>query len=90
MHFFKSSSMPRFWWAFPWSHARALHSAAVALKRYADRADRALFIQDAIIRDQSQEIATLRRRVSDLHDSIVAGRALIPDAEPIDELDDHA
>jgi len=56
---------PRLWWLLPWSHARAWHSALWALKDYADRADRALDLQTAVIEDQSKEIQTLRRRIED-------------------------
>jgi len=86
----RPGSMPRFWYLNPWATARYLHSAAVALKAYADRVDRALDLQARVISDQSAEIVRLRRRVTDLHDSIVAGRAIISDAEPFEELDDHA
>ena len=79
--------MPRFWWIVPWSHARNLHSAACALNAYVDRMERVDDLQRRIIDDQSAEIVRLRRRVADLHESIVAGRAIIPDAQPFD---DHA
>ena len=86
----RPDSMPRLWWLNPWAAARYLHAAAVALKAYADRADRALDLQARVITDQSAEIVRLRRRVTDLHDAIVAGRAIVPDAQPFEELDDHA
>ena len=38
----RPSAMPRLWWLNPWAAAKYLHSAATALKAYADRADRAL------------------------------------------------
>jgi hypothetical protein len=55
--------MPRLWWLNPWASAKYLHSAATALKDYADRADRAIDIQRTIIDDQSAEIANLRRNL---------------------------
>jgi len=36
------------------------------LKDYADRADRALDLQAAVMEDQSKEIQLLRRRIADL------------------------
>jgi hypothetical protein len=61
-----------------------------ALKATGDLMDDALGLQARVISDQSAEIERLRRRVSDLHDSIILGRSSIPDAQPLDELDDHA
>ena len=86
----RPDSMPRLWGLNPWASARYLHAAAVALKAYADRVDRALDMQARVICDQSAEIVRLRRRVADLHDSIILGRSITPDAQPFDELDDHA
>ena len=59
----RPSIMPRLWWLNPWASAKYLHSAATALKDYADRADRAIDIQRTIIDDQSAEIANLRRNL---------------------------
>ena len=68
---------PRFWWLLPWSHACSWHKALWALKDYADRADRALDIQKAVIEDQSKEIQTLRRRIEDSNRSHDAKNATI-------------
>jgi hypothetical protein len=64
MRIIKSDSLPRLWWLNPWSTARYLHSAATALKAYADRVDRVLDIQKSIIEDQSAEIAGLRHKLA--------------------------
>jgi len=39
-------------------------------------------MQAHIIADQSEEIANLRRRVEDLNEAIIAGKAITPDAHP--------
>jgi hypothetical protein len=67
--------MPRLWWLNPWAAARYLHSAATALKDYADQADRCIEMQIRIIEDKNAEIERLER-------AIVSGRAIIPDAQP--------
>lgn len=82
MRIIPTNSMPRLWWLNPWASARYLHQASVALKDYADRADRAIDLQHQIISDQSREIICLRRLVQRLDDSIIAGKASIPDAHP--------
>lgn len=109
----RPSAMPRLWWLNPWSAAKYLHSAANALKAYADRVDSILDIQKDIIEDQSGEIARLRdkllaaessrqhwinkhehaysvamhneRVIARLEESIIAGRAIVPDAQPVQE-----
>ena len=63
---------PRLWWLFPWSYARTLHTAANALRSLSDRQDKALEMQAHIIVDQSEEIANLRRRVTEL-DEVING-----------------
>jgi hypothetical protein len=73
---------PLLWWLFPWSYASTLHSAANALRSLSDRQDKALEMQAHIIADQSEEIANLRRRVEDLNDAIIRGKAITPDAHP--------
>jgi hypothetical protein len=73
---------PPLWWLFPWSYASTLHSAANALRSLSDRQDKALEMQAHIIADQSEEIANLRRRVEDLNDAIIRGKAITPDAHP--------
>lgn len=70
----RPSAMPRLWWLNPWAAAKYLHSAATALKAYADRADAAVDFQRAIIDDQSAEIRRLRARVNDLHTTFVEGK----------------
>jgi hypothetical protein len=82
MRIIKPDALPALWWAFPWTIARELHKAAVALKAYADRADRAIDIQAEIILQQSDEIRVLREQVDRLDAAIVAGRAIVPDAQP--------
>jgi hypothetical protein len=66
----RPNKMPAFWWLFPWSYARTLHTAANALRALTDRQDKALEMQAHIIVDQSEEIANLRRRVEDLNEII--------------------
>ena len=82
MRIIKSDSLPRLWWLNPWETARYLHAAATALKAYADRVDRCIDIQERIIKDQSAEIAQLRRRLEDMNDAIISGTAIQPDAVP--------
>jgi len=65
MHIIKPDSMPRFWWLVPWSYARQLHRSANALRALADRLDDAVTLQNAVIADQSEEIANLRRLLED-------------------------
>jgi hypothetical protein len=63
LNIIRPHTKPRLWWLLPWSHARLWHSAATAMKAYADRLDRALDLQTKVIDDQSREIKTLRRQV---------------------------
>ena len=35
----RPNTMPRFWWLYPWSYARTLHTAANALRALCDRQD---------------------------------------------------
>ena len=35
----RPDTMPRFWWLYPWSYARTLHTAANALRALCDRQD---------------------------------------------------
>ena len=78
----RPSIMPRLWWLNPWAAAKYLHSAATAMKDYADRMDRVLDIQKSIIEDQSAEIAGLRYRLTKLTDDVTRGSAITPDARP--------
>lgn len=82
MNIIKPDSMPRLWWLNPWAAARYLHSAATALKDYADQADRCIEMQIRIIEDKNAEIEYLRQRVADLNDAVISGKAIIPDAKP--------
>ena len=82
MTIIRPNTKPALWWLFPWSYARTLHMAANALKAMCDRQDRALEMQAHIIVDQSEEIHFLRRRVEDLNDAIISGKAIVPDAKP--------
>lgn len=81
MNIIRPNKMPAFWWLVPWSYARTLHTAANAVKAYADRLDGILDIQRSIIDDQSAEIRFLRQRVEDLNDAIISGQAIVPDAK---------
>lgn len=82
MRIIRPDSLPRLWWLNPWGTARYLHQASSALKDYSDRADRVIDLQKQIIDDQAREIICLRRLVQRLDDSIIAGKASIPDARP--------
>ncbi len=84
MTIIRPNAKPALWWLFPWSYARTLHMAANALRAMCDRQDRALTMQSHIIADQSEEIHFLRRRVDDLNDAIISGKAIVPDAKPHD------
>jgi hypothetical protein len=85
MRIINPDALPSFWWAFPWTIARDLHKAAVALKAYADRLELLDDLQTKVIEDQSREIQTLRMELETLNDSIVAGKAIVPDATPVNE-----
>ena len=78
----RPNKMPRLWWLFPWSYARALHMSANALKAYADRLDDILDIQRSLIEEQDAEIRTLKLRIADQNDAIIRGTAITPDAYP--------
>jgi hypothetical protein len=56
--------------------------SANAVKAYADQADRCVEMQIRIIEDKNREIATLKRRIEDLNDAVISGKAIIPDAQP--------
>jgi len=75
--------LPRFWWLTPWTTARYLYTAVVALKEYSDDIDRAFDFQARVIDDQALEIQLLRLKVRDLDDSITRG-AIICDAQTYD------
>jgi hypothetical protein len=66
----RPNTKPAFWWLFPWSYARTLHTAANALRALTDSQEQAIVLQKHIIADQSEEIANLRRRVEDLSEII--------------------
>ena len=70
MTIIRPNAKPPFWWLFPWSYARTLHTAANALRALTDRQEEAIRLQAHIIVDQSEEIANLRRRVEDLNEII--------------------
>ncbi len=82
MRIIKSDSLPRLWWLNPWAAAKYLHSAATALKAYADRVDRVLDIQRSLIEEQAAEIGLLKVRIADQNDAIIRGTAITPDATP--------
>lgn len=75
-------SMPRFWWLCPWAYARVLHMSANALKAYADQADRTIEMQIRIIENKDHDIELLKRRIADLEDAVIRGKAIVPDAKP--------
>ena len=58
MNIIRPSLLPRLWWLNPWATALYLHSAATALKAYADRADLLIETQAAIIDDLKDELST--------------------------------
>ena len=81
----RNDMLPRFWWLFPWSAVRELHRIAKASLEWGDEADRALAISSRVMREQSAEIWHLRRRLEDLNEEILRGRAVIPDAHPVQQ-----
>jgi hypothetical protein len=78
----RPNSKPPFWWLFPWAYARTLHMSANALKAYADKADRDILRQKAVIANLQADIGMLRQRVADQNDAIIRGTAITPDAHP--------
>ena len=82
MTIIRPNKMPAFWWLVPWAYARTLHMSANALKAYADQADRCVELQIRIIEDKNHDIELLKRRIADLEDAVIAGKAIIPDAKP--------
>jgi hypothetical protein len=78
----RPNKMPSFWWIFPWAYARTLHMSANALKAYADKADRTIVHQQAVIANLQADIGMLRQRVADQNDAIIRGTAITPDAHP--------
>ena len=78
----RPNKMPAFWWLFPWAYARTLHISANALKAYADKADRDILHQKAVIANLQTDIGMLRQRVRDQDDAIIKGTAITPDAHP--------
>ena len=78
----RPNSKPPFWWLFPWAYARTLHTSATALKAYADKADRDILHQKAVIANLQADIDMLRQRVADQNDAIIRGTAITPDAYP--------
>jgi hypothetical protein len=79
----RNELLPRFWWVFPWATARELNRIAKASLEWGDDADLALDLQARIIEDQSAEISRLRLRLEDLNEDILRGRAITPDAYPV-------
>ena len=78
----RPNKMPAFWWVCPWAYARTLHMSANALKAYADKADRTIVHQQAVIANLQADIGMLRQRVRDQDDAIIKGTAITPDAYP--------
>ena len=81
MNIIRPDSLPTLWWLNPWLTVRYLHRASSALKAYADKADRCVDLQQAVISEQSKEIKYLRQRNDDLNDSIIKGNAINPDVQ---------
>jgi len=82
MTIIRPNSKPPFWWLFPWAYARTLHMSANAVKAYADKADRDILRQKAVIANLQADIGMLRQRIADQNDAIISGKAIIPDAKP--------
>ena len=80
----RPNKMPTLWWLFPWAYARTLHMSANALKAYADKADRTIVHQQAVIANLQADIGLLRQRIADQNDAIIKGTAITPDAYPHD------
>jgi hypothetical protein len=78
----RPNSKPPFWWLFPWAYARTLHMSANAMKAYADKADRDILQQKAVIANLQADIGMLRQRIADQNDAIIRGTAITPDAHP--------
>jgi len=78
----RPNKMPTLWWLFPWAYARTLHMSANALKAYADKADRTIVHQQAVIANLQADIGLLRQRIADQNDAIIKGTAITPDAYP--------
>jgi hypothetical protein len=57
MNIIRPSSLPRFWWVNPWSTVRYLSAALAAMKDYADRADRVIDLQAAVIDDLQDKLS---------------------------------
>jgi hypothetical protein len=57
MNIIRSDRLPRLWWLNPWATALYLHSAATALKAYADRADLLIETQAAVIDDLQDKLS---------------------------------
>jgi hypothetical protein len=66
MHIIEPNSMPRFWWLVPWAYARTLKTALVAMKAYADRADRCIDMQIRIADNYRAEVEHLKAEVTRL------------------------
>lgn len=69
MNIIRTDSMPRFWWLVPWAYARTLKTALVAMKAYADRADRNMEMQFRIIDDYRAEADKMQLRITELEQS---------------------
>ena len=78
----RPNKRPAFWWVFPWAYARTLHMSANAVKAYADKADRNILHQKAVIANLQADIGMLRQRIRDQDDAIIKGTAITPDAHP--------
>jgi len=81
MNTIRPDRLPTLWWLNPWLTVRYLHRSVGAFKSYADKADRCVDLQQAVISEQSKEIKYLRQRNDDLNDAIIKGHAINPDAQ---------
>ena len=78
MKFWTADAMPRLWWLNPWGTAKSLHEAVCAFKALEE-------LDARLIEMQERKIAELQDRIDHLHMDIIAGRAVVPDAEPVAE-----
>ena len=75
---FWTDTLPRLWWLNPWGTALDLFKTARAMQFLSE-------IDADEIALHEREIARLRARVEALEADIIAGRAVVPDAEPVAE-----
>jgi len=93
---YTAESLPRFWWLSPWSACREMHKALAAMQMMSEVDDRAIAVLKAELKASEQavsrlgedrhrllnRVAELERGLDRLHDAIISGGAIVPDAEP--------